>query len=258
MFILPYSDCPYLTALFAFCSYANPASIFLFLFLCLYCFVCSGWSRLPVFLNRGSCQCRCSNEYVQHVLQSSNFLKTERIRTQFLKQPQSTPDLLIKHQPHCNVQGTGSHPPFLQIPVPPPPPAVKRLICSKKLTKHLVCSRLLSWFTGSMWSGISHFILTHSVSCIVCYCLLRAALESNAFCGLMCTSTSLHKAPSSTYYTGEQSLIECNSLSHINSAVITGANCHRNYGKLLQARSRFFPSAQSPGRERQNLSRGLE
>lgn len=117
LFILLYSDCPYLTALFAFCSYANPASIFFFLFLCLYCFVHSGWSRPPVFLNRGSCQCRCSNEYVQHVLQAKQRLPKNR--NDGSSAFQNTPDRLRKHHPHWNVQGTGSHPPFLRIPVPP-------------------------------------------------------------------------------------------------------------------------------------------
>lgn len=57
---------------FVFCSYANPAGTFPPLCVCTA--LCTGCSRLPVFLNRASCQCRCSSEYVQHVLQAEQQL----------------------------------------------------------------------------------------------------------------------------------------------------------------------------------------
>lgn len=163
LFILLYSDCPYLTALFAFCSYANPASIFFFLFLCLYCFVHSGWSRPPVFLNRGSCQCRCSNEYVQHVLQAKQRLpKNRNARSSAFKAASKHTRPSEKTPSPLKRARDGVSPTVFTDSSAPRP--IDQLVCRKKLRKCLVYSPSLSWFTGSIWSGISHLILAHSVS----------------------------------------------------------------------------------------------
>lgn len=106
LFMLLYPGWLCLTALY---SAAMPTQQAHFPRLCVCTALGAGCSRLPVFLNRVSCQCRCSSEYVQHVLQAEQQLpKNWKGRSSVL----TAASKLRHHQPHGNLQGMGSHPLF--------------------------------------------------------------------------------------------------------------------------------------------------
>lgn len=124
LFMVLYPGCFCLTAWY---SAAMPSQQSHFPRLCVCAAPCTGCSRLPVFLNRASCQGRCSSEYVQHVLQAQQQLP-ENWKGQ--SSALTAASELRHRQPHWNLQGMGSYPQFWD---PRALPPIKHLICRNKL-----------------------------------------------------------------------------------------------------------------------------
>lgn len=103
-------------------------------FSCLCCFVRSGWSRLPVFLTRGSCQCRCACEYVQHVLWAGLQLPKNWTGQSSVRQPRYTPHLLGKTPVPLKCARGKISPSWVQC---PPPKPIKQSKNVKKLNVSL-------------------------------------------------------------------------------------------------------------------------
>lgn len=130
-----------LTALVAFWSHASPASVFSPRF-----YVCTTLCALagvlPVVLNSGSCQGRCSSEYVQHVLQAKRQLPKHC-------KDQSSISEAAKHAqkaaaPLKRARNRGSPTGFATLATP------LKSNSGKKCGRRLVCSPSPSCSTGSV------------------------------------------------------------------------------------------------------------